>query len=197
MTMIDFDDSYNLHPRGVKAFKHYYVGIDSLERIAVPEDRVCVLNILGSESQKVTPVSHVYSGGNIVCGTMPGRSGAELKTELGDIPVYNNVAEALQAGHRFNVAVVYMPPAGVKDSVIEAVRVNREINKVVILTEKVPLADARVIRQYCQQQGVDVFGANCLGLADAHHHIRIGGALGAAGRGAHRPPLRPPGGSGG
>jgi succinyl-CoA synthetase alpha subunit len=178
MTALDYDASYNPHPRGVQAFKHYYVGIDSLEQIAVAEDRVCVLNILGSESQKVTPVSHVYSDGNIVCGTMPGRSGAALKTEIGDIPVYNNVAEALQAGHRFNVAVVYVPPAGVRDSVIEAVRVNREIAKVVILTEKVPLADARIIRQYCQQQGVDVFGANCLGLADAHHHVRIGGALG-------------------
>lgn len=178
MTATDYDDSYNLHPRGVQAFKHYYVGIDSLEQIAVAEDRVCVLNILGGESRTVTPVSHVYSGGNIVCGTMPGRSGSALKTEIGDIPVYNNVAEALHAGHRFNVAVVYVPPAGVKDSVIEAVRVNREIDKVVILTEKVPLADARVIRQYCQQQGVDVFGANCLGLADAHNHVRIGGALG-------------------
>jgi succinyl-CoA synthetase alpha subunit len=62
--------------------------------------------------------------------------------------------------------------------VIEAVRVNPEINKVVILTEKVPVSDARIIRQYCQQQGVDVFGANCLGIGDAHNHVRIGGALG-------------------
>ncbi|HEC15419.1 MAG TPA: CoA-binding protein [Sedimenticola sp.] len=165
-------------PRGVAAFEHYYVGIDSLEQIATKEDRVCVLNILGGESRTVTPVSHVYSGGNIVCGTMPGRSGSVMKTEIGDIPVYNNVAEALEAGHQFNVAVVYVPPSGVKDSVIEAVRVNPDINKVVILTEKVPLSDARIIRQYCQQQGVDAFGANCLGIADAHHHVRIGGALG-------------------
>jgi succinyl-CoA synthetase alpha subunit len=165
-------------PRGVAAFEHYYVGIDSLAEIATKEDRVCVLNISGGESRTVTPVSHVYSGGNIVCGTMPGRSGSVMKTEIGDIPVYNNVAEAMDAGHQFNVAVVYVPPSGVKDSVIEAVRVNPEINKVVILTEKVPLADARIIRQYCQQQGVDVFGANCLGVGDAHQHVRIGGALG-------------------
>ncbi len=51
--------------------------------------------------------SHVYSGGNVVCGTMPGRSGAVLKTELGDIPVYNSVVEALEADHHFNVAVVH------------------------------------------------------------------------------------------
>ena len=109
---------------------------------------------------------------------MPGRSGSVMKTMVGDIPVYNNVAEALAAGHTFNVAVVYVPPSGVKDSVIEAVRVNPDIDKVIILTEKVPLSDSRIIRQYCQQSGVDVFGANCLGVADAHQHVRIGGALG-------------------
>ena len=166
--------------RGVPAFPHYFVGIDSLTQIATLDDRVCVLNILGNESRAVTPISHTYSGGNVVCGVQPGRSGAVLKTELNDIPVYNTVAEALDAGHRFNVAVVYVPPAGVKDAVIEAVRVNPGLSRVIIITEKVPLSDARVIRQYCQQQGVDVFGGNCLGVADAHQHVRIGGALGGS-----------------
>ncbi len=166
------------YPNGIDAFPHFYVGINSLEELATSEDRVCVLNILGNESRTVTPVSHVYSGGNIVCGTMPGRAGSVLKTKIGDIPVYNSIAEALDAGHKFNVAIVYVPPSGVKDSVIEAVRMNPAINKVVILTEKVPLGDTRIIRQYCQRHKVDLFGANCLGIADAHHHIRIGGALG-------------------
>jgi succinyl-CoA synthetase alpha subunit/citrate synthase len=165
-------------PEGIDAFEHYYVGVNSLAELATKDDRVCVLNILGGESRTVTPVSNEYSSGNIVCGTMPGRSGSVMKTKAGDIPVYNNVAEAVAAGHLFNVAVVYVPPSGVKDSVIEAVRQNENINKVVILTEKVPLEHSRVIRTFCQQQGVDVFGANCLGLGDAHNHIRIGGALG-------------------
>ncbi|MBF0321976.1 MAG: CoA-binding protein [Magnetococcales bacterium] len=156
----------------------YYVGIHSLMSIATREDRVCVLNILGGESRTVTPTSHVYSGGNVVCGTMPGRGGEVMKTAIGNIPVYHSVLEALEAGHRFNVAVVYVPPSGVRDSVIEAVRVNPELKKVVILTEKVSVSHSRMIRQYCQQRGVDVFGANCLGVADAHQHVRIGGALG-------------------
>jgi succinyl-CoA synthetase alpha subunit len=166
--------------KGIPEFPHYFVGIDNLARLATPIDRICVLNILGNESRTVTPTSHVYSGGNVVCGVQPGRSGSVLKTELNDIPVYNTVAEALAAGHKFNVAVVYVPPAGVKDAVIEAVRVNQQLVRVIILTEKVPLSDARVIRQYCQLQGVDVFGGNCLGIADAHHHVRIGGALGGS-----------------
>ncbi|MBF0164922.1 MAG: CoA-binding protein [Magnetococcales bacterium] len=166
-----------LHPKGEKEFP-YYVGIHSLADLATKEDRVCVLNIMGGESTTVTPISHEYSGGNIVCGVMPGRSGSVMKTKKGDIPVYNNVLEALNDGKKFNVAVVYVPPDGVKDAVIEAVRVNPDLKKVVILTEKVKVKHARMIRQYCQWRGVDVFGANCLGLGDAHNHVRIGGALG-------------------
>jgi len=172
MTLVDITTNRQTRRPGIEAFPHYYVGINSLADLATKEDRVCVLNILGNESKSVTPTSHVYSGGNIVCGVMPGRSGSLLKTELGDIPVYNSVVEALQAGHQFNVAVVYVPPAGVKDAVIEAVRVNPELKKVIILTEKVPLSDARMIRHYCQQQRVDVFGGNCLGIADAHQRGR-------------------------
>ena len=176
---IGMNESYNYtHKRGEAAFSQYFVGIRSLADIATKDDRVCVLNILGGESRTVTPTSHVYSGGNIVCGTMPGRSGSVMKTTAGNIPVYNNVLEAMRAGHEFNVAVVYVPPSGVKDAVIEAVRVNPKLRKVVILTEKVKVKHARIIRQYCQWRGVDVFGANCLGVADAHNHVRIGGALG-------------------
>ncbi len=169
-----------MHPQGVKEFTHYYVGINSLSELATKDDRVCVLNITGGESRTVTPVSHVYSGGNIVCGTAPGRSGSKMKTSIGDIPVYDNIAEAIGAGHKFNVVVVYLPPAGVRDGVLEAVRVNPDLSKIVILTEKVPVRDARVIRAIGQMHGIDIFGANCLGLADSHNHVRIGGALGGS-----------------
>ncbi|MBA1444399.1 MAG: CoA-binding protein [Chromatiales bacterium] len=169
-----------MHPQGVAAFPHYYVGINSLTELATKDDRVCVLNITGGESRTVTPVSHVYSGGNIICGTAPGRSGTKMKTSAGDIPVYDNVAEAVDDGQEFNVVVVYLPPSGVRDGVLEAVRVNPNLTKIVILTEKVPVRDARIIRAIGQMHGIDIFGGNCLGLADAHNHVRIGGALGGS-----------------
>ncbi len=169
-----------MHPQGVEKFQHYYVGIDSLADLATTDDRVCVLNITGGESRSVTPTSHEYSGGNVVCGTAPGRSGTVMKTKKGDIPIFDNIAEAIEAGHEFNVVVVYLPPSGVRDGVIEAIRVNPNLNKIVILTEKVPVRDARVIRAMGQMRGIDIFGANCLGLADAHNHVRIGGALGGS-----------------
>ncbi len=137
-----------------------------------------MLNIMGGESRTVTPTSHAFSGGNVVFGTSPGRSGQKLKTSAGDIPVYNNVREGLDAGHRFNTGVVYLPPSGVRDGVAELIRVNPDLRKIVIITEKIAVHDAREIRAMAQANGVDIIGGNCLGVADSWNRVRIGGALG-------------------
>jgi succinyl-CoA synthetase alpha subunit len=144
------------------------------------KDKVCVLNILGSESSKVTPTSHEYSGGNVVFGTGPGKAGQVLETKLGPIPVYNSVRDGMRAGHRFNTGVVYLPPAGVRDGVLELIRANKELKKVIIITEKVSQSDSRIIRAVAQVNGIDIFGANCLGVADAWNKVRLGGALGGS-----------------
>lgn len=167
----------NWQKKGVGDFK-YHVGISSLTQVASRDDRVCVLNILGGESSEVTPVSHVYSGGNVVCGTAPGKGGAVLETSIGNIPVYNNVRDALAAGHRFNCGVVYLPPSAARDGVAELIRVNPDLRKIFIITEKIAVHDAREIRAMGQQNGIDIFGANGLGVADSWNQVRIGGALG-------------------
>src|SRR3954469_1520284 len=87
----------------------YHLGIDSLERVARRAESVCVLNILGGESRQVTPVCHAFSGGNVGYGTSPRRAGRTSRTPIGDIPVFNNVREVLEAGHSFNTGVVYLP----------------------------------------------------------------------------------------
>lgn len=166
-----------MHKEGVADFP-YYVGVNSLSELATKDDKVVVLNILGKESSGVTPVSHEYSGGNIVFGTGPGKSGKSLPTKSGKIPVYNSIKEGMAAGHEFNTCVVYLPPSGVKDGVAEAVRCNPNLKKVIVLTEKVSVKDSRIMRAICQTNGVDLFGGNCLGVADSWNHIRLGGALG-------------------
>ncbi len=166
-----------MHKHGITGFP-YFLGIRSLRDIATKEDRVCVLNIMGGESRQVTPTSHAFSGGNIVFGTSPGRAGSVLKTPAGDIPVYNNVREGLTAGHDFNVGVVYLPPSGVRDGVAELIRVNDNLSKIVIITEKIAVHDAREIRAMAQANGIDIVGGNCLGVADSWNKVRIGGALG-------------------
>jgi succinyl-CoA synthetase alpha subunit len=168
---------YQWQKQCVGDFK-YHVGIGSLTQVATRDDRVCVLNILGGESSDVTPVSHAYSGGNVVFGTAPGKGGAVLETPIGNIPVYNNVREGLAAGHRFNCGVVYLPPSAARDGVAELIRVNPELRKIFIVTEKISVHDAREIRAMSQQNGIDTFGANGLGVADSWNQVRIGGALG-------------------
>ena len=167
----------NVQMRSVGDFK-YYVGISSLTQVASRDDRVCVLNILGGESSDVTPVSHAYSGGNVVCGTALGKGGSVLETPIGNIPVYNNVRDALAAGHRFNCGVVYLPPSAARDGVAELIRVNPDLRKIFIITEKIAVHDAREIRAMGQHNGIDIFGANGLGVADSWNQVRIGGALG-------------------
>ena len=156
----------------------YYVGVGSLAHVATREDRVCVLNILGGESSEVTPVGHVYSGGNVVFGTAPGKRGQMLETSAGPIPVYNNVLEGLNDGHRFNCGVVYLPPSAARDGVAELIRVNPALRKIFIVTEKMSVHDSREIRALGQQNGIDIFGGNSLGVADSWNRVRIGGALG-------------------
>ena len=166
-----------MHKQGVGDFP-FYCGINSLSELATKDDRCVVLNILGKESSGVTPISNDYSGGNIVFGTGPGKSGKSLMTKSGKIPVYNSIKEGMEAGHKFNTVVIYLPPSGVKDGLAEAVRDNPDLTKAIILTEKVSVKDSRVMRAICQANGVDLFGGNCLGLADAWNHVRLGGALG-------------------
>ena len=163
--------------KGIAGFP-YYLGVSSLQEIATRDDRVCVLNILGGESRQVTPVSHAFSGGNVAFGTSPGRRGQVLPTPIGDIPVYNSVREGLDDGLTFNTGVVYLPPSGVRDGVAELIRVNPDLKKIVMITEKIAVHDAREIRALGQANGVDILGGNCLGVADSWNRVRIGGALG-------------------
>ncbi len=158
----------------------YFVGIKSLEEIATKDDKVVIFNILGNESSKVTPVSHVFSGGNVVAGIQYGRTGV-LETSIGNIPVYPRLADVVEK-HKFNTGVIYLPPSAVFYAVTELLRYKRygvvDLKKIILVTEKISVKDQRMIRAVCQRDSVDVFGANALGIADSWNHVRIGGALG-------------------
>lgn len=155
----------------------YFVGIHSLEELVTRKSRVCVINILGNESRKVTPVSHEYSGGNVVAGVQYGRSGV-LETRIGNIPVFRSVREVMQNDIRFDIGVIYLPPSAVAQAVSELVTYNHDLKRIVIVTEKVPSRDSRNMRYLCQEAGVDIVGCNSLGVANVWDHVRVGGALG-------------------
>ncbi len=165
-----------MRPQKTKPFP-YFLGVHSLEEMATRDSRVCVINILGNESRKVTPVSHEYSGGNIVAGVQYGRKG-ELETRIGPIPVYSSIRDVMEQGIFFDIGVIYLPPLAVSQAVAELAYYNDKLKRVVIVTEKVPARDSRNCRFVCQEAGVDIIGANCLGVANVWDHVRVGGALG-------------------
>ncbi len=155
----------------------YYVGVFSLEEMVNKDSKVCVINILGSESRKVTPVSHTYSNGNVVAGVQYGRRGT-LETTNGDIPIFRSIRDVMNHGVFFDIGVIYLPPAAVAQAVAELVTFNPNLKRIVIVTEKLASRDSMYIRFICQEAGVDVVGANCLGVANVWDHVRVGGALG-------------------
>ncbi|MDP6625115.1 MAG: CoA-binding protein, partial [Nitrospinota bacterium] len=136
------------------------------------------MNILGGESSKVTPISHEYSGGNVVAGVQYGRPG-QLETKNGNIPVYGGVKEVCK-NHEFDTGVVYLPPTAVYYAVAELLDNNRNLKTIVIITEKISVKDSRMLRAICQYEKVDVIGANSLGIANAWDRVRVGGALGGS-----------------
>ncbi len=156
----------------------YYVGIDSLKQLVNKKTRVCVMNILGGESSKVTPISHEYSDGNIVAGVQYGRPG-KLETKIGHIPVFGGVKEVCK-NYDFDTGVIYLPPAAVYFAVAELLDNNKSLKTIVIVTEKISVKDSRMIRAICQHEKVDVVGANSLGIANAWDRVRVGGALGGS-----------------
>lgn len=156
----------------------YFVGAQSLHDLANRRSRVCVMNILGTESAQVTPMSHVFSGGNVVAGVQYGSTGEELETTAGSIPVYGSVVEVLKHGHGFDTGVIYLPPAAVSHAVSELCVRNPDLKRIYIVTEKVAVRDSRLIRYVAQNRRVDVLGANSLGIGNSWDQVRIGGGLG-------------------
>jgi len=161
-----------------KPLFNYHVGITSLEQIVSKKNRVCVMNILGGESSKVTPISHEYSRGNVVAGVQYGRPGS-LGTKLGAIPVYGGVKDVCK-NHAFDTGVIYLPPAAVYHAVAELLDYNKKLKTIVIVTEKMSVKHSRMVRALCQHESVDVIGANSLGIANAWDQVRVGGALGGS-----------------
>jgi succinyl-CoA synthetase alpha subunit len=102
------------------------------------------------------------SGTNIVGGVNPKKAGQSVDFEGASVPVFGSVAEAMEATGA-DVSVVFVPPAGTKGAVIEAVDAGMPL--VVVITEGVPVHDTAEFFAYAQSKGsTRVIGPNCPGL---------------------------------
>ncbi len=120
------------------------------------DTRLIVQGITGREGGFHAEQMKTY-GTNLVGGVTPGRGG---QTAAG-VPVFNTVAEAARETGA-NTSIIFVPPAGGADAIMEAVAAGLEL--VVCTTEFIPVHDmVRVIR-FMQDYDARLVGPNCPGL---------------------------------
>jgi succinyl-CoA synthetase alpha subunit len=123
--------------------------------------KVIVQGMTGSEGKKHTQ-RMLASGTDIVGGVNPKKAGQSVDFDGASVPVFGSVKEAMDATGA-DVSVVFVPPAGTKGAVIEAV--DAAMPLVVVITEGVPVHDTAEFFSYAQAKGTTrVIGPNCPGL---------------------------------
>ncbi len=94
----------------------------------------------------------------MVGGVNPKKAGT---THCG-IPVFANCKEAVK-NTGANASVIYVPPAGAKDAIIEAIEAQLEL--VVVITDGIPQQDMVRVKAALKSQNVTrVIGPNCPGI---------------------------------
>jgi succinyl-CoA synthetase alpha subunit len=127
------------------------------------QSRIVVQGITGSEGRR-HGARMLRAGTQVVGGTNPRKAGQTIELAETELPVFGTVAEAM-AGTGADVSVVFVPPAGTKDAVIEAVDAN--IPLVIVITEGIPVHDTAEFWAYASAQGntTRIVGPNCPGVA--------------------------------
>jgi succinyl-CoA synthetase alpha subunit len=97
-------------------------------------------------------------GTQVVAGVTPGKGG---QTFEGTVPIFNTVADAVQATGA-NTSVIYVPPPFAADAIMEAAASG--VSLVVCITEGVPVLDMTKVYPFVKERGVRLIGPNCPGL---------------------------------
>jgi succinyl-CoA synthetase alpha subunit len=124
--------------------------------------KVIVQGMTGSEGRKHTQ-RMLASGTQIVGGVNPKKAGTSVDFDGGvSVPVFGSVAEAIKETGA-DVSVIFVPAAGTKSAVYEAV--DAGIPLAVVITEGVPVHDTADFYQYAVNSGTTrLIGPNCPGL---------------------------------
>jgi succinyl-CoA synthetase alpha subunit len=125
--------------------------------------RVIVQGITGSEGSKHTR-RMLAAGTTIVGGTNPKKAGTTLDFDGTSLPVFASIAEAMAATGA-NVVVSFVPPAGAKVGLFEAI--DSGIELAVVITEGIPVHDSTAAWAYATARGntTRIIGPNCPGIA--------------------------------
>ena len=120
------------------------------------ETRVLLQGITGRMGGLHTKYMLDY-GVKLVAGISPGKGG----TNVGGVPVFNTIPEALEHTP-IDATMILVPPYAVKNSAIEAIESG--IKVIVIISEFVPVHDTAYVKQLAKEHGVKVVGPNTIGV---------------------------------
>jgi succinyl-CoA synthetase alpha subunit len=118
--------------------------------------RVLVQGITGKEGTFHALRCKEY-GTQVVGGVTPGKGG----TTHEGFPVWNTVEEAVAASGA-DCALIFVPPAGAADAIMEAADAGMPL--VVCITEGVPIADMVRVKAFVSRTASRLIGPNCPGL---------------------------------
>jgi succinyl-CoA synthetase alpha subunit len=127
------------------------------------ESRIMIQGITGSEGTKHGR-RMLAAGTTVVGGTNPRKAGQTVDLGGTAVPVFGTVAETMAATGA-DVSVVFVPPAGAKSAVIEAI--DAQIPLCIVITEGIPVHDSTEFWAYANAKGnvTRIVGPNCPGVA--------------------------------
>ena len=129
--------------------------------ILVDKDTRLIVQGLGKTGRFHAELSIAY-GTNVVGAVHPSRGGEIEAFEGGvKVPIFRTVEEAMAATEA-NASVVFVPPAGAADAIMEAAAAAMPL--IVAITEGVPVADMVIAKRYLEGKPVRLIGPNCPGV---------------------------------
>jgi succinyl-CoA synthetase alpha subunit len=127
------------------------------------QSRIMIQGITGGEGRK-HGTRMLASGATVVGGTNPKKAGQTVDLGGTSVPVFATVAETMAATGA-DVSVIFVPAAGTKAAVIEAI--DAGIPLAIVITEGVPVHDTAEFWAYAVEKGnkTRIVGPNCPGIA--------------------------------
>jgi succinyl-CoA synthetase alpha subunit len=101
-------------------------------------------------------------GTKVVAGVKPGKGGSKV-AGLEQVPIYDTVEETVTR-HGANTSVIYVPPPGAADAILEAAAAG--ITTIIAITEGIPARDMIKVKFVLDKEypGVVLVGPNCPGV---------------------------------
>ncbi|MGX9573631.1 succinate--CoA ligase subunit alpha [Mesorhizobium sp. f-mel] len=124
--------------------------------------KVLVQGLTGKTGTFHTEQALAYHGTKMVGGIHPKKGGETWTGAKGEsLPIFSTVAEG-KATTGANASVVYVPPAGAAEAILEAIEA--EIPLIVCITEGIPVIDMIKVKARLDRSTSRLIGPNCPGV---------------------------------